>query len=443
MTRILITTMPADGHVRPGLPLVHELVAAGHDVAWYTGAKYVDLVERAGATALPFPAELESDFGLFEDRPEVDAEYTPGIRELRRDILDGFIAPVPAQVRALTRIVRCWTPDVIVSDSTFVAGPAVAEREGIPSVAFSVVPLVLSSVDTAPFGTGLPPAPGPLGRLRNLVLNQATRRVVMSAPQRAATRLRADLGLPALPGFFMDWVALTVDRFLVPTVPSFEYPRRDLPSTVRFVGPFLPTGGHPWQPPTWWTDVTEASRTGRPVIVVTQGTLALNPDNLLRPAIRALADHDALVVATTGGPDPDTVLTPDERPANLRLTPFVPFAELLPMTDLMITNGGYGGVQFALAHGVPVVGAGTTEDKMEVNARVAWSGAGVNLRANRPTPSQISAGVRTVLADGRFRSAAQRLQAEYAQYDGARSAVRAILDVARRDVAVSTAEFAG
>jgi len=67
----------------------------------------------------------------------------------------------------------------------------------------------------------------------------------------------------------------------------------------------------------------------------------------------------------------------------------------------------------------------------------------VNLRANRPTPSQISAGVRTVLSDGRFRSAAQRLQAEYAQYDGARSAVRAILDVARRDVAVSTAEFAG
>jgi UDP:flavonoid glycosyltransferase YjiC (YdhE family) len=159
MTRILITTMPADGHVRPGLPLVHELVAAGHDVAWYTGAKYVDLVERAGATALPFPAELESDFGLFEDRPEVDAEHTPGIRELRRDILDGFIAPVPAQVRALTRIVRSWTPDVIVSDSTFVAGPAVAEREGIPSVAFSVVPLVLSSVDTARSAPAYHPPP--------------------------------------------------------------------------------------------------------------------------------------------------------------------------------------------------------------------------------------------------------------------------------------------
>ena len=36
----------------------------------------------------------------------------------------------------------------------------------------------------------------------------------------------------------------------------------------------------------------------------------------------------------------------------------------------MLTNGGYGGVQYALAHGVPLVVAGDTEDKPEVAARV-------------------------------------------------------------------------
>ena len=37
----------------------------------------------------------------------------------------------------------------------------------------------------------------------------------------------------------------------------------------------------------------------------------------------------------------------------------------------MVTNGGYGGVQLALAHGVPLVVAGNTEEKGEIAARVA------------------------------------------------------------------------
>ena len=57
----------------------------------------------------------------------------------------------------------------------------------------------------------------------------------------------------------------------------------------------------------------------------------------------------------------------------------------------MVTNGGYGGTQLALANGVPVVVAGKTEDKMEVSARVRWSGAGVALMTDTPTEAQIAA----------------------------------------------------
>ncbi len=48
---------------------------------------------------------------------------------------------------------------------------------------------------------------------------------------------------------------------------------------------------------------------------------------------------------------------------------FIPFDRLLPQVDVFVANGGYGGVQLALSHGVPIVGAGRTEDKIEVNAR--------------------------------------------------------------------------
>ena len=108
-----------------------------------------------------------------------------------------------------------------------------------------------------------------------------------------------------------------------------------------------------------------------------------------------------LVVATTGGPDP----APLRRgvPPNVRLERFIPHDVLLPHVDAMVTNGGYGGVQQALAHGVPLVVAGDSEDKPEVAARVQWSGAGVNLHTGRPSPAMVARGVRRVLTRPSYR----------------------------------------
>jgi Erythromycin biosynthesis protein CIII-like, C-terminal domain len=77
-----------------------------------------------------------------------------------------------------------------------------------------------------------------------------------------------------------------------------------------------------------------------------------------------------LVVAVTGGPDPATLGT---LPANVRAEAFVPFGALMEHVSLMVTNGGYGGTHFAMSHGVPLVVAGTSEDKAEIVARVNWS----------------------------------------------------------------------
>jgi UDP:flavonoid glycosyltransferase YjiC (YdhE family) len=216
----------------------------------------------------------------------------------------------------------------------------------------------------------------------------------------------------------------------VPTVPAFEYPRSDLPENVEFVGAFLPEGVDEWTPPEWWADVLDARATGRPVVLVTQGTIATDPRNLILPAIEGLAGSDVLVIATTVGFDADEVIPPAERPANVRLTPFVPFTELLPLTDLVVTNGGYGGVQLALANGVPLVVAGLTEDKMEVSARVTWSGTGIALKTDTPSPRQVQQAVATVLGDPAYRARAEELRSAYAAFPGAARAAESILEVA-------------
>ena len=102
-------------------------------------------------------------------------------------------------------------------------------------------------------------------------------------------------------------------------------------------------------------------------------------------------------------------------PANVRLERFIPHDVLLPHVDVMVTNGGYGGVQQALAHGVPLVVAGDSEEKPEVAARVRWSGAGIDLRTGRPSPDQVAEAVRRVLTEPTFRARARALQAEIAR----------------------------
>ena len=117
------------------------------------------------------------------------------------------------------------------------------------------------------------------------------------------------------------------------------------------------------------------------VILINQGTIAKNINNLIKPAIEALQDEDVYVIAV---PLSDEQL--NSIPTNTFTSTFIPFANLLPYIDLMITNGGYGGVQNALSYGIPLILAGATEDKMEVSARVEFTKVGINLRKNNPTP---------------------------------------------------------
>jgi UDP:flavonoid glycosyltransferase YjiC (YdhE family) len=62
------------------------------------------------------------------------------------------------------------------------------------------------------------------------------------------------------------------------------------------------------------------------------------------------------------------------------------FAWILSKADVFVANGEYGGVNQAMSFGVPLVCAGLTEDKADVNMRVGWSDVEINLETNKRTP---------------------------------------------------------
>jgi UDP:flavonoid glycosyltransferase YjiC (YdhE family) len=136
---------------------------------------------------------------------------------------------------------------------------------------------------------------------------------------------------------------------------------------------------------------------------------------VIAPTLRALADEDVLVVVATGRRPVDTL---PPLPANARAAEYLPYDELLPHTAVYVTNGGYGGVQYALRYGVPIVATGGKEDKPEVGARVAWAGVGRRLRTERPTPRALRRAILDVLNGPQYRHAAGRIAADMAAAPG-------------------------
>ena len=83
----------------------------------------------------------------------------------------------------------------------------------------------------------------------------------------------------------------------------------------------------------------------------------------------------------------------------------------------MVTNGGYGGVQQALANGVPLVVAGDSEDKPEVAARSSGRAPASTCTPAGPSVAMVARAVRRVLARPSYRERARALQAEIAATD--------------------------
>jgi UDP:flavonoid glycosyltransferase YjiC (YdhE family) len=96
---------------------------------------------------------------------------------------------------------------------------------------------------------------------------------------------------------------------------------------------------------------------------------------------------------------------------------------------VFITNGGYGSVNQAMSFRVPLVTAGLTEDKAAVNARVAWSGVGIDLAINQPSPESLREAIRTVLDNPKYRARATLMAEEFAGID-ARSEILRIIAAA-------------
>jgi len=418
MAQLLVCSVPNPGHFNPMLTLSRHLAAAGHTILFYTAETFQSKVEASGFKFVSLTGKANYDYRRQEDYFPDRNSVPPGPEWLNLAVRALFSEPLVDQYRGLEQILRMRSIDLILIDTLFfgaiplLLGP---RNKRPPVVCCGVNPMLLTGIDAGPTA--------PLARTaaeRETVEQANCKFIEVFEPfaLRLNEKLR-EVGSPLLSVPPFDCFYTLPDVVLQFSIPEFEFAPSDRPSSVHFVGPILPKGTEAFEEPSWWRDLDG----DRPVVLVTQGTLA-NTDltELIEPSLSALTSEDVLVIATTGR----TEAVISAVPRNARVVPFVPFDRLLPKVSVFVTNGGYGAVNQALAAGVPVITAGETEDKGWVSQRVAWSGAGINLETSRPTERQIRSAVLEALSNSSYRRTAGALRQKITQHNALEAVAEAV-----------------
>lgn len=373
MSKILVYTSPARGHLYPLVPTLEELRRRGHQVAVRTLGSEVDRLRALGFAAEPIDPAIEAR--------EIDDWKSTFPPAALLAACRTFVDRGAHELGDLRSAIERERPDVLFTDVNSWGAAAAAEASRLPWAVFAPYFLPLRAPGAPPWGLGLAPRPGLLGRVRDALLW----RVVNALYNRvlpAVNALRASAGVA--PYRDVADFALRPPCIVSYTAEPFEYARA-WPAHVHLVGPGI------WEPP---SEERPGPRDERPLVLVTCSTEFQNDGKLVETALAALADEPVRVLATTASLDPRSF----RAPPNARVERFVPHGPVLGEAACVVCHGGMGITQKALSAGVPVCVVPFGRDQLEVARHVEVAGAGTRLAAGRLSPERLRRAIKEAMA---------------------------------------------
>ncbi|HEX7202145.1 MAG TPA: nucleotide disphospho-sugar-binding domain-containing protein [Arthrobacter sp.] len=413
---ILFASQAIDGHFNPMTGVAMRLKERGHDVRWYTGPVFTGKLKGLGIPLVPFKRAIEHRAdNLFELYPE--RARLKGPRAIGFDGEKIFASNISNFFEDIRDLQQEFPFDALVVDSSMFVQRLVSHLLGKPVVNVAVIPNMESDPLVPPLFFGFRPPRNPAGKALQTVAGQLSDKIILRPAHQSYRRQHTFYGqdVPKR-GRLTDDAYRCSDAVIQAGTQSLDFPRRNTNPKVHYVGALLP-----YRRP--GADVAEELPPGySTTIVVTQGTVDnADQDKLIIPALEALQDMDALVIVATGGRGTAELNRRYPQP-NILIRDYVDFAAVFESTDVFVTNGGFGGVQLALSKGVPLVVSGINEGKSDVNARVEYAGAGINLRTEAPSPEKIRRAVHSILAEPGWKERAQQMRQDFARQDPAEAA---------------------
>jgi UDP:flavonoid glycosyltransferase YjiC (YdhE family) len=304
-------------------------------------------------------------------------------------------------VREDLRLIEEFEPDLVVGD--FRLSLAVSTRlASVPYVA-------ISNAYWSPFSRGRAEIPvhfstrllGP--RVANAVFRVISP-LVLAHHSLPMHRLRKKYGMPSL-GFDLRRVFSEGDLTLFADVPELV-PTDDGGSSARYryIGPVV------WSPKTELPAALTQRSDRDSLVYISMGSSGDSRLILeIAEAVRSLGCRPVVITTRElqGASFPEGTITAD----------FLPGGQVAAMSRLVICNGGSPGSHQALQQGTPVLGIPANLDQLLNMQFVVASGAGLSLRGDRASRSNIRSVVNRLLTERSFRTRAERVSEWFRAYD--------------------------
>ncbi len=442
MAKILIHTLGSSGDLNPFLALALELKRRGHEIQFALSPKFADKARALGFAAAVAGEDPDWDSDLM--RRMLAMHRTEPIRIL---FAEGMIPAIGPAAAALEPLVQ--DADLFLSHTIQLAAPAVAQRMGTPWISASAATLIYETGDYPPPGVAWKGIPAWLSRLGW----QIGRGLFRDLDALAAEEY-AKLGVGPRPNIISSGAysrRLTLGLWS----PSF-FPRpSDWPSWfqiggyARWDGEPTPIRSSPTLPKREGKEflvgeglTSLSSRFGRtpseagrwvPTILFTLGSSVVNhPGEFWRTALETLAQtswHGVLLGAPADFPVPNALQ------GRVQLIPYAPYADLFPLMDAVVHQGGVGTTQAACYYGLPAVVVPRGFDQFENAAHIQREGWGLRLMPEQGTATGLRLRLERLLAAGEIKTRVQALGRQMQAEPGVvRSAdlVEAALPVSRK-----------
>lgn len=361
----LFLIYPAYGHVLPSLGVISELVKRGWRVRAVTSDKFASLVDRAGATPLPFDPPVPEPVSL--------ADLTSlGYEEVIRQVFLGVIKASPG----IDAIAAQDPPGVVAFDSAlWSTGRAVAARHGLPTVQLCPTFIQREPFTLASMRVGEPDEAAERRRLTEfgdtLVQAYDEHGMAGTSPKSFAADAR-------------EHTVVFVPRAFQPEGERFG-------AGYTFAGPCssADSGREPsgWEPPAG----------DRPVLLLSLGTTANQRLGVFTECVDSFADSPWHVVITLGGRyDPAEL---GSLPPNVEAHQWVNYADVLAHADACVCHAGMGSLMAALERGLPTVALPGQPETVDNARRFAELGLGPWLASETVTGEAVRKAVDAATSD--------------------------------------------
>ena len=329
--RILFTTSPLIGHLRPMLPLLRAASAAGHDVVVATGPDLIrQLQSRGFQTWSVGPSAADIVAARRAQPPAADAAA-----HYRRSASLMFGQPGVARVRDLLPRASRWSPDLVVHEITEVAGAEVAALTGACEIVVGPT--------------------GEVGAAEALLpLLTAELAATLHTPDRHSEIVAAPYLDPRVPALAPDRPTTFTD--VHPLRPELDEPQSRLPLRALRFG-------------------------GQTTVLLSLGRHGVRGETLLG-VLDGLRGFGLNVLLETGSDLDLTAL--GQPPRNVAVAPVIDYARALPLCHAVIGNGAAELTAGALAYGLPLVTLPRTPDQLATARALHALGIGTDRTARPP-----------------------------------------------------------